>query len=125
MDNSEISILCIEDDADTCELVEFIFAKEGCRVTSCGNHDCLKMVEKEIFSAIILDNYFNDLSGLEICRRIRNFHPQTPVIFYSGEVRQAEIKKATAAGANAYLTKPTGFTELVETTFRLIEIRCA
>lgn len=121
MNKADISILCVEDDADTCELVQFVFTKEGCRVTTCGDCDCLKTVEGETFSAVILDNYFGDLSGIEICRKIRSLHPQTPIIFFSAEARPAEIDKAMDAGASAYLTKPNDFEKLVETTFGLIE----
>ena len=120
MDNSRITIFCIEDDADTRELVEFVFTSKGCHVVACGDHDCLKIAEEETFSAIILDNYFYDLNGTDICRKIRNFHPQTPIIFFSGEARQPEIAKAMKDGASAYLIKPSGFEDLVETTLRLI-----
>lgn len=121
MDKSKLSILCIEDDTDTCELIEYVFKQEGCQVTSCGNRDCLKIVEDEKFSAVILDNYFDGLSGVEICLKIRERHPQTPIIFYSGEARQSEINKALVAGATDYLIKPTGFERLVEKAFSLIQ----
>ncbi len=120
MPDSHLKILCIEDDADTCELVTFVFRDAGCEVKTCSQTDCLKLIREENFSAIILDNYFNGLSGVEICREMRIFDQTTPVIFLSGEVRQAEISKAMAAGANAYLTKPADFEHLVSTTFKFI-----
>lgn len=118
---SNITILCIEDDEDTCSLMRFVFEQENFHVTTCSAEDCLKVVEKKPFSAIILDNYFGDLSGIDICREIRSFHPATPIIFFSGEVRPIEKNKALSAGANAYLVKPNDFEKLVETTLRLIE----
>lgn len=114
------TILCIEDDEDTCTLMRFVFEQEGFIVTTCSAEDCLKIVERETFSAIILDNYFGALDGVDICRQIRNFHPSTPIIFFSGEVRQTEREKAFAAGADAYLIKPDDFEKLVETTLGLI-----
>lgn len=115
------TILCIEDDEDTCTLVRFVFEQEDFQVTTCSAKDCLKIVEKESFSAIILDNYFGDLSGVDICREIRNLHSTTPIIFFSGEVRPSEKNKALSAGANAYLIKPDDFEKLVETARQLIE----
>ena len=78
------------------------------------------MIEEETFSAVVLDNYFGELRGIEIRRKIRNLHPQTPIIFFSGEVRRAEIGKAMQAGASAYLIKPNDFEKLLETTLGLI-----
>lgn len=118
---SNNTILCIEDDEDTCNLMRFVFEQEGFKVTTCSAEDCLKVVEKKLFSAIILDNYFGDLNGVDICREVRKLHPATPIVFFSGEVRQQERNKALAAGANAYLIKPDDFEKLVETTLRLIE----
>lgn len=115
------SILCIEDDEDTCNLLRFVFEQEGFQVTTCSVEDCLKIVENELFSAIILDNYFEDLNGVDICKGIRNIYPRLPIIFFSGEVRQVEKEKALAAGASKYLIKPDDFERLVETTLKLIK----
>lgn len=118
---SQNSVLCVEDDEDTCTLLRFVFEQEGFIVTTCSVKDCLKVVERRIFSAIILDNYFGDLDGVEICKEIRNLHPATPIVFFSGEVRQSERDKALAAGASAYLIKPDDFEKLVEITLKLIK----
>ena len=121
MTESKLKILCIEDDEDTCDLVTFVFKNAGCEVESCGQEACLRLIHEEKFSAIVLDNYFHGLSGIDICREIRSVDQITPVIFLSGEVRKAEIDKAMAAGANAYLTKPSDFEKLVPTTIKFIE----
>ena len=121
MKQNDLKILCIEDDKDTCELVTFVFEHEGYKVESCSRTDCLKLIHEEKFLAIVLDNYFIETSGVNICQEFRSFDKTTPVIFFSGEVRQAEIDKALAAGANAYLVKPEDFEKLVPTTIKLIE----
>ena len=114
-------ILCIEDDMDTCELVTFVFTQSGYEITSCNQTDCLKILHEEKFLAIILDNYFDGLSGINICQDIRTVDPTTPIIFLSGEARQTEIDKAITAGADAYLIKPNDFEKLVPTTIKFIE----
>ncbi len=114
-------ILCIEDDEDTCELVTFVFNRAGYEIKSCSQKDCLKNTHEEKFLAIILDHYFDGINGVDICEEIRSFNKTTPIIFLSGEARQAEIDKAIAAGANAYLIKPTDFEKLVPTTIEFIE----
>ena len=121
MTELKTKILCIEDDEDTCDLINFVFKQEGYEVESCSQTDCLKIIHEDTFSAIILDNYFHGVTGIEICRQIRSFDQTTPVIFFSGEARQSEIEKSMAAGANAYLIKPNDFEKLTETVNKFIK----
>ena len=121
MTDSNKYILCVEDDADTCELVTFVFEQAGYKVVACSTEDCLKVIHEEKFLAIILDNHFVGVSGINICRELRRFDKTTPIIFLSGEARPDEIDKALAAGANAYLLKPNDFDKLVPTAIKFIE----
>lgn len=121
MKDLDKKILCIEDDEDTCDLITFVFEQAGYKVTACSREDCLKIIHEEKFLAIILDNYFVKTSGINICQELRNFDKTTPIVFFSGEVREEEIDKALAAGANIYLKKPNDFENLVPATLRLIE----
>lgn len=120
MVESNLKILCIEDDKDTCDLINFVFKYAGYEIITCSHTDCLQIIHKENFLAIILDNYFDGLRGIDICQEIRSVHPQTPIIFFSGEARQQEIDKALSAGANSYLIKPNDFENLVPTVTKLI-----
>jgi len=61
-----------------------------------------------------------DGSGVELCRRVRKFNQQTPIIFYSGLAYEADIRKAFAAGAQAYLVKPVDVTDLIESVENFI-----
>ncbi len=121
MTEPKLKILCIEDDADTCELITFVFNDTGYETVSCSHIDCLKLIHEEKFLAFILDNNFVGISGIEICREIRDFDRTTPIIFLSGDVREEAMAKAMAMGANAYLTKPNDFERLVPTVIKLVE----
>lgn len=121
MEQETTTVLCIEDDEDNCELITFLFNQEGYQVEACGQKDCLKLIHEKKFSAIILDNYFDGLSGIDICREIKIITPSTPVIFFSGEARKTEIEKAIDAGANAYLVKPNDLEKLLPVTNKFIE----
>lgn len=121
MKQNTLTILCIEDDEDTCELITFVFNQADYEVKTCSDKDCLKVVHEENFQAIVLDNYFVGVSGISICAELRSFDKTTPIIFFSGESRQSEINKALAAGADTYLIKPNDFEKLVPTTIKLIE----
>ena len=107
MENIKNTILCIDDDNDTCELVGFMFNETGYKVTSCSTaKEGLSYAQKGGFAAIILDNRFEETSGLEICQEIRTFDKVTPIIFFSGKAYQKDKDEGLAIGANAYLVKP-------------------
>jgi DNA-binding response OmpR family regulator len=120
------SILCVDDDEDSLELLTIIFEQEGFDVKSCNSlEDCLPLIYENDFTAIILDNWFSGGTSLEVCRKIRSFNSTIPIIYYSAEVRETEIKKALATGATAYLMKPDDFDEITETVSQLIQAKQA
>ena len=122
MKQSNQTVFVCDDNADTRELITFAFQLKGYEVISCDNlEECLSEARAGNFRAIILDNRFGHTSSLEVCREIRSFDSEVPIIFFSGEVRESEIDKALTAGADAYLIKPNDFEKLVPTTLGLIK----
>ena len=114
------TILCIEDDKDCCELIEFVLEMEGFQVVSCAtSEEGLRLAKKGNFSAIVLDHRLADISGVEICRQIRIYDKRTPIIFYTATAYPKDREAALAAGANAYLVKPNDFEKIPETIKRL------
>src|SRR5205085_6682066 len=52
--------------------------------------------------------------GIELCRRLRAFDPNTPVVFCTGTSEETVREKALSAGAQAYLVKPINYLTLQE-----------
>jgi len=120
MENPNKKILCIDDNNDTCEMVKLVFEHIGFEVvTSASADEGLLHARRGGFRAIILDNRFDKITGVEVCREVRSFDSTTPIVFLSGEARPNEIEKALAAGANAYLVKPQDFEKLEQTVIDL------
>lgn len=116
------NILCIDDDTDTRELIKFVFGQSNYQVTACSTpNEGLQIVQTGAFDAIILDNRFAGITGIEICKEIRRFDPKTPIVLFSADARPSEKEKAFVAGANSYLVKPNDFERLTETVMTLIE----
>lgn len=102
------TILCIEDDLDTCDLIVFALGLSGYQVVAAHTvQDALSMVKKESFALYSIDANLPDGSGVDLCRRIREFDANTPIIFYSADAFPSQIQSAMLAGAQAYLVKPT------------------
>ena len=114
-------ILCTEDDADSCDLLVLILEGEGYHVTVTGNSaHALAIAEREAFDLILVDNWMPGLSGQELTREVRKFNQSTPILFYSGAAREIDKQDARDAGAQGYLIKPTGISDLVDGVAKLI-----
>jgi DNA-binding response OmpR family regulator len=81
--------------------------------------EAFQAAQNKHFDLYLLDNRFPDGSGFELCRRLRELDPQTPIIFYSGDAYESDRQRGLAAGANAYLLKPDVDT-IAPTIFRLV-----
>jgi DNA-binding response OmpR family regulator len=122
MNPAKRSILCLDENEDSLELLTITFEMEGFDVTTCNSlEECLSQARRKDFSAIILDNRYGDGTSLELCREISAFAPETPIVFCSGEARKAEIAKAIEAGGDKYFVKPVDFDKLAVAVKKLIE----
>lgn len=122
MQSSKYTILCVDDDKDNLDLLTFVFEHADFEVLACDTLDeCLNHARNKKLDAIILDNRFGNESSLEVCREIRGFNPDIPIVFYSGDAREIEIHKVLQACADAYLVKPNDFEKLTQTVVQLIE----
>ena len=107
-------VLCVEDNEDIGFLLFTVLKREGFdAVITYTVGDALMLAGRGEFDLYVLDVRFGDGSGLELCRALREAHPDSPVVFYSAAAFDADREAALRAGACAYVTKP-GTEELVE-----------
>lgn len=72
------------------------------------------------FDLYLLDTKFPEGNGFELCQKLRELKPQTPIVFYSGDAYENDKYKGLLAGANVYLTKPNVDT-VAPTIFQLVK----
>ncbi len=114
-------ILCVDDDPDTCSMLCALLGLIDCHVSTAETaHEALAMIAAESFDLYLLDNWLPGGGGVELCRKIRESDPSTPIVFYSGAAHKSEREEALAAGAQAYLVKPGDVAILLETVRRLL-----
>jgi two-component system, NtrC family, response regulator AtoC len=106
-------ILCCDDE----ELVRWSVAahlkRAGHEVEVCGDGEaCLEDVDKGAFDALVLDLKMPKLDGLGVLRRLRETHPQLPVVVVTAHGAIDSAIEATKLGARAYLAKPFDLREL-------------
>lgn len=113
MNEESLRILVVDDEKSIRRyLVTSLTAKEHEVIEAGSGEEALKVAAQEHPDLIILDLGLPDLDGVEVTRRLRSW-TQTPVIILS--VRDLEDDKVGAldAGADDYLTKPFGLSELM------------
>jgi len=114
-------ILYIEDDEDTRELVTYILVKSHYKVTATANGDnALMLARTNHFDLYLIDNWISGGSGVDLCKRLREFDTRTPILFYSGAALERDKQEALAAGAQGYLVKPAGPDELIAEVIRIV-----
>ena len=114
-------ILYVEDHEDTRELVSFVLTQRDYDVTTSSSvAGGVRLAWENKYDLYVLDSWLPDGSGLELCKRIREFDTNTPILFYSAAAYEIDRELALQNGAQAYLTKPTQNTELCELVSLLI-----
>ena len=114
--------LFVEDNADTRDLAEFSLQNEGFTVVTAQTADeGLALARTKPFALILLDIGLPDKDGLELCREIRRFDQQTPIVFYTAFAELLDQEEATKAGAQGTLRKPEDTPRLGEAARKLID----
>ncbi len=114
-------VLCVEDDADTRDMLEAKLSFSDLEAVGAPNVDAaLRLMQRERFSLYILDGGLRGVSGLSLCKQIRAADARTPIVIFSGNAHPSDIEAGILAGANAYLVKPDS-SELIPTIRRLLE----
>jgi two-component system, OmpR family, phosphate regulon response regulator PhoB len=109
-------ILLVEDDASLVELVSYNLEREGFDVIRTGDgEEALVLAQEEKPDLVILDWMIANLSGIEVCRRLRRA-PATaniPIVMLTARAEEADRIRGLETGADDYVTKPFSPRELV------------
>ena len=115
-------VLYIEDHEDTRELVTLLLGQKCFEVvTGATIKTGIELAQAGEFDLYLLDSWLPDGSGLDLCQRIREFDPTTPILFYSAAAYASDYEMALKCGAQAYLIKPSHPSELCSLVTKLIE----
>ncbi|MGI5962209.1 MAG: response regulator transcription factor [Lawsonibacter sp.] len=106
-------ILAVDDDASILELISDVLEDQGMAVqTASSGEEALQILEENSFDLILLDIMMSGLSGLDVCRQIRD-QVRCPILFLSAKDSVTDIVHGLGLGADDYLTKPFALEELV------------
>jgi len=109
-----ISICLVEDEKSLRDMIQLNLELENYAVTAFQNgKEALNVFEKKIdFNLIILDVMLPFVSGLDLCRIIRE-KSNVPILFLSAKGTTSDRVNGLKLGANDYLPKPFDLEELL------------
>lgn len=74
--------------------------------------EAMQLVRGSSPDVAVVDLRLPDMSGDELCRRLRDLRPGLAVVVLSTYLTEAAVRDALRAGASAYVTKAAGLAEL-------------
>lgn len=107
------SILLVEDEKNICDFISASLTAQDYKITvSHSGNEALPIITSQCPDLILLDLGLPDMDGMEIIKQVRTW-ASIPIIVISARTQEHEKVKALDLGADDYLTKPIGTSELL------------
>jgi len=110
------TVLLVEDEPAQREMLAYNLKAEGFDVITADNgEDGLILVDENDPDLIVLDWMMPQLSGIEVCRRLKSNSKtrQIPVIMLSARAEEVDRVRGLETGADDYVVKPYSVIELM------------
>src|SRR6058998_2740225 len=106
-------VLVVDDEPQILRVIRASLPLRGYEViTASSGEEALDQISKQVPDLIILDLVMPEMSGLDVCRRVREFSA-VPIIVLSAKGSESDKVEALDLGADDYVTKPFGIDELL------------
>lgn len=114
-------VLIVDDEPTTASMLGMLLEAEGFKtIVVHGAKKAIQAIKEEKPSLVILDVMMPEISGIDLCRFIRE-DPELenlPVVMISAKSQPEDLEAGIEAGATVYLTKPVSKDELVHGVLR-------
>jgi DNA-binding response OmpR family regulator len=107
-------VLIVEDDEATAFALRDGFEYEGYAVlVATDGTSAVRKAAEERPNLILLDVMLPEMSGLDVCKQIRNTSNDVPIIMLTARGQEVDKVLGLKLGADDYVTKPFSFVELM------------
>lgn len=108
-------ILIVEDEEGIVQFLKQGLEEEGYVVSAAADGVAgLELYQSQRFDLVLLDWMLPKMTGVELCKTIRQQNTKLPIIFLTAKDTVQETVEGLKNGANDYIKKPFSFDELVE-----------
>ena len=110
---SKTRILVVDDELSIIKFLRANLESKGYEILAAmDGAEALQIFEMELPDLVILDIMMPKMDGFEVCRQLREWS-QTPIIMLSARGDESDKVKCLDLGADDYITKPFGASELI------------
>jgi two-component system, OmpR family, KDP operon response regulator KdpE len=111
--NNNPLILIVEDDETICNFISAVLTSNDYNIIKTGKGgEAISMTASHIPDLILLDLGLPDMDGTEVLKKIRAWN-KVPILVVSARGHEREKVEALDMGADDYITKPFGTSELL------------
>jgi DNA-binding response OmpR family regulator len=121
------TLLLVEDDELVRDAMTRLFVREGYLVlTASTGHDAIGVLRtpSSPIDVVLLDVGLPDVSGADLCARLRQFFPKLPVVVCTGAASQEEADELRRLGITHFFCKPIAMPELVSAVRAALKEQC-
>ena len=106
------TVLIVEDDPHTVEVVQLYLRRDGHRVISAADGlEGLRLAREARPDLVVLDLMLPGMDGIEVCRLLRE-ESEVPIVMLTARVEEEDRLAGLDLGADDYVTKPFSPREL-------------
>jgi DNA-binding response OmpR family regulator len=110
------TVLLVEDDELVSDALARNLVRQGYLVlTAATGHDAIGLLRTpaSAIDVVVLDIGLPDVSGADLCARLREFFPDLPVLVCTGAADPEEVRELRNLGITRFFSKPIAIDELL------------
>ena len=112
-------LLIVDDETDIREFAKSFFKKRGIEVTTASSGKvALDLIASENPDLVLLDVRMEEITGIEVLRKIRATNNSVKVIMVTGVEEEETVKEARRLGVIGYVHKPLVLEELEQVVLK-------
>ena len=103
----QLRVLYVDNNLDCCDMLGTLleFSKIETQFANSAAQ-ALSAIQAQRFDMYLLESWLPGINGFELCSRMREADPDTPILFFSSAAYEADKLRGLEAGANDYVSKP-------------------
>ena len=116
-DLSDWNVLVVDDEPDNVGVIELVLSFHGAKVrTASSGIECLKMLNEEIPTLLLVDIQMPHMSGLELLAKIREHQNwyHIPIVAVTAHAMIGDSERFALAGFDGYIPKPINAMSIVD-----------